>query len=99
MSILLTNIKQLLQVRNDAPEFLAGKEMQNLPILENAWVWLEDEEIKDFGRMGNLPTVHAPQAIDCTGRAVLPSRVDSHTHLVFAGTREPESVDRINGLA
>jgi len=99
MSILLTNIKQLLQVRNDAPEFLAGKEMQNLPILENAWVWLEDEEIKDFGTMGNLPKINATQTIDCTGRVVLPSWVDSHTHLVFAGTREQEFVDRINGLS
>src|SRR5699024_6653852 len=99
MSILLTNIKQLLQVRNDAPEFLAGKEMQNLPILENAWVWLEDEEIKDFGTMGNLPKINATQTIDCTGRVVLPSWVDSHTHLVFAGTREQEFLDRINGLS
>lgn len=99
MSILLTNIKQLLQVRNDAPEFLAGKEMQNLPILENAWVWLEDEEIKDFGTMENLPKINATQTIDCTGRVVLPSWVDSHTHLVFAGTREQEFVDRINGLS
>lgn len=99
MSILLTNIKQLLQVRDNAPKLLAGKEMQNLPILENAWVWLEDDKIKDYGTMDSLPEIQATETIDCTGRVVLPSWVDSHTHLVFAGTREQEFVDRINGLS
>lgn len=99
MSILLTNIKQLLQVRDNAPKLLAGKEMQNLPILENAWVWLEDDKIKDYGTMDSLPEIQATETIDCTGRVVLPSWADSHTHLVFAGTREQEFVDRINGLS
>lgn len=99
MSILLTNIKQLLQVRDDAPTYLSGKEMKNLPVLENAWVWLEDDTIKDYGTMDALPEIKASETIDCTGRVVMPSWVDSHSHLVFAGTREQEFVDRINGLS
>ncbi|HLW15382.1 MAG TPA: imidazolonepropionase [Flavobacteriaceae bacterium] len=99
MSILLTNIKQLLQVRDDAPTYLSGKEMKNLPILENAWVWLENDTIKDYGTMDALPEIKASETIDCTGRVVMPSWVDSHSHLVFAGTREQEFVDRINGLS
>ena len=99
MSILLTNIKQLLQVRDNAPTYLSGKEMKNLPILENAWVWIENETIKDYGTMDSMPDKEAAETIDCTGRVVMPSWVDSHTHLVFAGTREQEFVDRINGLS
>lgn len=99
MSILLTNIKQLLQVRDDAPTYLSGKEMKNLPILENAWVWLENDTIKDYGTMDALPKIKAVETIDCSGRVVMPSWVDSHSHLVFAGTREQEFVDRINGLS
>lgn len=99
MSILLTNIKQLLQVRDDAPTYLSGKEMKNLPILENAWVWLENDTIKDYGTMDALTEIKASETIDCTGRVVMPSWVDSHSHLVFAGTREQEFVDRINGLS
>lgn len=99
MSILLTNIKQLLQVRDNAPTYLSGKEMKNLPVLENAWVWLENNAIKDYGTMDALPEIKASETIDCTGRVVMPSWVDSHSHLVFAGTREQEFVDRINGLS
>lgn len=99
MSILLTNIKQLLQVRDEAPKYIAGKDMKHLPLLENAWVWLENDSIKDYGTMDSLPDIKASETIDCTGRVVMPSWVDSHTHLVFAGTREQEFVDRINGLS
>lgn len=99
MSILLTNIKQLLQVRDNASTYLSGKEMKILPVLENAWVWMENDTIKDYGMMDALPEIKASQTIDCTGRVVMPSWVDSHSHLVFAGTREQEFVDRINGLS
>lgn len=99
MSILLTHIKQLLQVREHAPQYLSGTEMKELPILENAWVLLEEDKIKDYGTMDNLPKFKVSETIDCTGRVVLPSWIDSHTHLIFAGTREQEFVDRINGLS
>lgn len=99
MSILLTNIKQLLQVRDNASTYLSGKEMKILPVLENAWVWMENDTIKDYGMMDALPEIKTSQTIDCTGRVVMPSWVDSHSHLVFAGTREQEFVDRINGLS
>jgi len=99
MSILLTHIKQLLQVREHAPQYLSGTEMKELPILENSWVLLEEDKIKDYGTMDNLPKFKVSETIDCTGRVVLPSWIDSHTHLIFAGTREQEFVDRINGLS
>lgn len=99
MSILLTHIKQLLQIREHAPQYLSGTEMKELPILENAWVLLEEDKIKDYGTMDNLPKFKVSETIDCTGRVVLPSWIDSHTHLIFAGTREQEFVDRINGLS
>lgn len=100
MSLLLTYIKELLQVRTEAPEFVAGEDMKQLPVIKNAWVYIENDQIKDYGRMDELPAdLKADKTIDCTGRIVMPSWVDSHTHLVFAGTREQEFVDRINGLS
>lgn len=100
MSLLLTYIKELLQVRTEAPEFVAGQDMKQLPVIKNAWVYIENDQIKAYGRMDELPAdLKADETIDCTGRIVMPSWVDSHTHLVFAGTREQEFVDRINGLS
>ena len=69
----------------------------NLPILENAWLLIEGSSIKDFGIMENCPE-RADQTIDASGKMVFPSWVDSHTHLVYAHSREGEFVDRINGL-
>ncbi len=99
MKILLTNIKELLQVRNDAPNKVCGAEMKILPTIKNAWLCLEDEIIKDFGAMDSLPETEVDKTIDCTGKIVLPTWCDSHTHIVYAGNREQEFVDRINGLS
>jgi imidazolonepropionase len=100
MQTLLTNIKQLLQVREEPVIFLKGKEMNELPILENAYLYIEDGIISDFGLMQNLPNIYIKNAkcIDCTNKVVLPTWVDSHTHIVYAGNRVQEFVDRINGL-
>lgn len=100
MQTLLTNIKQLLQVREEPVTFLKGKEMDELPILENAYLYIEDGIISDFGLMQNLPDIYIKNAkcIDCTNKIVLPTWVDSHTHIVYAGNRIQEFVDRINGL-
>jgi len=96
-SLLITHIKQLINARRRMPELLRGTAMMDLPILENAWLLIEGETIKDFGTMENCPE-RADQRIDASGKTVLPSWVDSHTHLVYAHSREGEFVDRINGL-
>ncbi|GHC62483.1 imidazolonepropionase [Ulvibacter litoralis] len=99
MKLLLTNIKELLQVRDTAPSMLRGSEMKELPTLKDAWLLVEDDLIVDFGKMTDLNTTSVDKTIDCTGKIVLPSWCDSHTHLVYAGNREQEFVDRINGLS
>ena len=72
--------------------------MKELPKISNAWLFIENDEISDFGKMEDLPEIQVDQTIDLTGKIVLPSWCDSHTHLVYAGNREQEFVDRINGL-
>ncbi len=99
MIILLKNIKEILQVRNQHIDKLEGQAMKTLPVLENAYLLIEDDKIKDFGPMSDCPTENIDKTIDVTGKTVLPTWVDSHTHLVYAGNRELEFVDRINGLS
>ncbi|MAZ73370.1 MAG: imidazolonepropionase [Flavobacteriaceae bacterium] len=99
MKILLTNIKELLQIREIGLLKVAGDGMKKLPGLRNAWLLLEDEVIKNFGSMDNLPKISAEKTIDCSGKMVLPTWCDSHTHIVYAGNREQEFVDRIKGLS
>jgi len=99
MAILITNIKELLQVRESGIAKISGKEMAILPLLENAWLLLEENMIKDFGTMDTCPSLPDAEVIDATGRAVLPAWCDSHTHIVYAGNRVQEFVDRINGLS
>ncbi|HEY2349492.1 MAG TPA: imidazolonepropionase [Puia sp.] len=98
---LLTNIKQLVNVREDSGT-LYGKEMAELPAIKNAWLLIEGNEIAGYGKMESLkidlPNPPADQ-IDCSDRLVMPSWCDSHTHLVFSGNREQEFVDKINGLS
>ena len=97
MKILLSHIKELIQVRNNAPEKVSGAAMKNLPTLKNAWLLLEDQRICDFGIMDELPNFKVDQTINCSGKIVLPTWCDSHTHIVYAGNREQEFVDRIKG--
>ena len=99
MKICLTQIKELLQIRENAPLFLKGDEMNILPSLKNAWLLLENDRILDYGTMDTLPETSAEKTIDCTGKMVLPAWCDSHTHIVYAGNREQEFVDRIKGLS
>ena len=99
MKLLLTNIKELLQVRKKAPAMLRGSEMKVLPTLKDAWLLLEDDLIADFGTMSEFKDTPIDKTIDCTGKIVMPTWCDSHTHLVYAGNREQEFVDRINGLS
>ena len=98
MNVLFTNIKELIQVREIAVDFLSGKEMNILPTIKNAFLLVENGLISNFGLMENCPKTEL-KIIDATGRMILPSWCDSHTHLVYAGNRESEFVDRINGIS
>jgi imidazolonepropionase len=97
MSQLFVNIKELLQVRNLDKTKVSGDQMNELPSIQNAYLWVENGLIKDYGSMDAVPEI-AIEQIDCTHRLILPTWCDSHTHLVFGDTREDEFVDRINGL-
>jgi len=99
MTTLITNIKELIQVRQTPIKKVSGAEMAILPIIENAYLLIEDNLIADFGKMENLPNITVEKTIDATGKVVLPAWCDSHTHIVYAGNRVQEFVDRINGLS
>lgn len=105
MAILVKNIKQLVQAEPKNIKWRAGKDMQKLPVIENAFLLVEGEKIKDFGRMEDLtPEILSSvkehiEEIDATGRMVFPSFCDSHTHIVYAGSREVEYIDKIKGLS
>ncbi|SRR5258706_239955 len=94
--ILITHIKGLAQVRESGVEFLAGVAMSELPVISNSYLHISKGLISDFGKMEDLPTVQG-QTIDASGCFVFPSFVDSHTHLVFAASREEEFVMKIKG--
>lgn len=79
-------------------KYLKGSQMKDLPKIDNAWLLTENGEIADFGKMEDLPPLEDVEEIDASEKILLPGWVDSHTHLVYAGNREQEFVDRINGL-
>lgn len=99
--ILIKNIKALVQVGENHPNRVCGSDMAQLPMLENAYLAIEDNIIVDYGTMedwGGITDWRGVEVIDAEGKYVLPAFVDSHTHLVFARYREEEFVDRIKGL-
>lgn len=100
--ILIKNIKSLLQIREAELKFVSGKAMDELPSLDNAFLAIEDGEIIAFGSMddwGGIDDWRDLEVIDADGKYVLPAFCDSHTHIVFAKTRENEFEDRIKGLS
>ena len=101
MRILITNIRQLCQVEYNHENIskVSGIGMATLPSIEDAWLIVENELIHSFGKMSELPAAAADEYIDASGRFVLPAWCDSHTHLVFAASREGEFVDRIKGVS
>ena len=107
MSIFIKNIKKLVNARQQSPASpLRGKEMETLPCLDGAWLLTEGDRIKAFGTMdGTAPEIlrtmedSADEVIDASGRMVFPSYCDSHTHLVYAGSREMEFMDKLRGLS
>ncbi len=99
--LLLKNIKTLVQVRQADCLKVSGEQMKDLPCIDNAWLAIDNGEIADFGVMQEFPGIDNwkdLEVIDCEGKLILPSYADSHTHIVYAGNREGEFVDRINGL-
>ena len=98
MTTLFINIKELIQVRELDVMKVCGKNMGILPIIKNAFLIIKDDVIIDFGSMNTLGIKKSDKVIDLTGKLVLPTWCDSHTHLVFADTREEEFVNRIKGL-
>ncbi|MCB0382509.1 MAG: imidazolonepropionase [Psychroserpens sp.] len=99
MSILIINIKELVQVRDTNVTIVRGDDMKHLPTLKNAYLYIEHDTIVEYGSMEDLAGIEAEETIDATGKTVLPSWCDSHTHIVYAGDRTQEFVDRINGLS
>ena len=98
-TLLLTNIDALYQVRQEqVTRPLAGAEQSRIPTIQNAFLLIENGRIAEFGAMTDVPD-HADTVLDIAGKSILPSWCDSHTHLVFAQSREGEFVDRIHGLS
>jgi imidazolonepropionase len=100
MTVLVTNIKQLVGVRDESL-LLRGQELAQLPVIEDAYLLVNDGVIAAFGEMKQLGewanTIE--HTVDAKGQFVLPAWCDSHTHLVFAASREEEFVDKINGMS
>ena len=96
---IIINIKQLVGILNNGKTKLCGEEMNNIYTIENAFLEITDNLISDFGRMEDFQINDQYSVFEAKGKLVLPSWNDSHTHLVFAGTREKEFIDRINGLS
>jgi len=100
--ILIKNIKGLVQAGEEIPLIRKGKDMQELPIVKNAFLYLEDNEVIAYGKMDDWKEIGSSsdiEIIDAEGCFVLPAFCDSHTHTVFAKTREEEFVDRIHGMS
>lgn len=100
-SLLIHNIKELIFTQEDVPARKSGVDMAQLPSLKDAYLYCENGLIVDYGPMESIPRSYqtADELINATGKLVFPSWVDSHSHLVFAGTREQEFADRIKGLS
>jgi len=98
MTTLIKNIAAIFNVRTEN-KLLRGKDLAVLPKIENAFMLIEDDCIADFGSMDDINSITFPEnVIDATGQFILPAWCDSHTHIVFAGSRENEFVDKIKGL-
>lgn len=99
MRTLITNIKSLVQVEQTPRIAVCGQDMSSINCIDNAYLIIEDDKIADFGTMSQLQDTNADKIIDAKNRFVLPLFCDSHTHLVYAGSREIEYIDKIKGLS
>ena len=99
MRLLIKNIGTLAGIDESGRIRVAGKEMNNIATLENCWLLTEGERIKDYGTMDTMPSDEGCYVVDAEGGWLLPSYCDSHTHIVYAGSREQEFLDKIKGLS
>lgn len=104
MSILITNIKELIQIEKSPKNFVSGKEMSELNTLKNSWLFIKNGLIQSFGSMDQLDLSITDDEdelieLDASGRMVFPCFCDSHTHLVYPASREIEYIDKIKGLS
>lgn len=99
-STIFTNIRFLVNTRTES-HLLYGKDLATLPCIQNAWLLVEDDTIAAYGSMDDMPSSYnsVKEMVDAKGGLVLPAWCDSHTHIVFAGSRENEFVDKIRGLS
>ena len=104
MGLLIKNIKCLVQTEDQPVQRISGKDMVNLNNIRNAFLFILDDKISDFGSMDEYPAAYQISennfdVIDATGKMVFPSFCDPHTHLVYSGSREQEFTDKIRGLS
>ena len=101
MRLLVTNIKTLAGIADEGVLRLQGAEMKSLRTLDDAWLLVEDGKFSAFSRMQDMPSCgfSVDEEVDAQGGTVLPSWCDPHTHIVYAGSREGEFVDKIMGLS
>lgn len=99
MLLLIKNIKTLAGILPQGVECLAGSRMAQAEQIDNAYLVAEEGVIKAFGPMEQMPNIAADEVIDATGRIVLPAFCDSHSHIVYAGSREGEFRDKIAGMS
>lgn len=99
MKTLIKNIGQIAGIVEEGVLRKEGAAMSETGTLDNAWLLIDNERIANFGPMDDLPSDDGCEVIDAEGGMVLPSFCDSHTHIVFAGTREQEFLDKIEGLS
>ena len=98
MSLLVKNIGCIVGIDESGRTRVAGKEMAGIGTLENAWLLTDGERISDYGTMDTQPSAEGYEILDAKGGWLFPSFCDSHTHIVYAGSREQEFLDKINGL-
>lgn len=101
---LLKNIKHLVGVepsKDNHREWVAGKDMDNLYIIDDAYLVMDGDSIVDYGTMADMPKKYdeVAEQVDMSGRIVMPAYCDSHTHIVYAGSREGEFIDKIKGMS
>ncbi|MDR0368193.1 MAG: imidazolonepropionase [Bacteroidales bacterium] len=99
MALYIKNIKELVQVESQPALYRAGKEMATMHTLKDAWLKIENDLISGFDKMSTFAPSPSDTVIDAEGGMVFPSFCDSHTHLVYKGSREIEYIDKIKGLS
>ena len=97
--MLINNISTIVGIDESGRTRVSGKAMGEIAMLENAWLLTDGARIKDYGTMDTIPDADSYEVIDAHGGWLFPSFCDSHTHIVYAGSREQEFLDKINGLS